>query len=652
LAQAVTHSAPQSSPLRSLWQRQLPHYPETGPRTFYLGVVVLATIILYYEAYVGGSVATQVATDFHMSLKFLIMVSVIANLAGAFASLIAGLADRWGRANLVAFGLLATGLLTLFALPHASNKGTYMFLAAVVGVVEGMTLVATPALIRDFSPQLGRASAMGFWTLGPVLGSLIVTEVSSHTLQSHPDWQFQYYVAGVVGLIVWAIAFLGLRELAPSLRDQLMVSMQDRALIEARAAGIDPEEAISHGWRQMLTPSIIGPAFAISIFLLFYYIMVGFLVVYFATNFGYTPARANGLGNWYWIANAIALVVAGVVSDKLRVRKPLMVFGGVASAVGVAIFAVLATHPHTSYYTFAWLFVLISTTSGIAYCAWMAAFTETVEKKNPAATAHGLAVWGWTIRMVVVVSLVAFMFVVTAASTLVDHGAQVATLAAKYKTQLATIAKVDPATMAALQKNPADPAAGAKAVSEISGVSVAQVAAVAQIEAKYPQQIETLQAIDTQTATGLFLSPTTQLQVKAIGEIAQRLNVSPAVAGQRLTAVGAVPKVDLLTLAQSGTKVATAAAELKAAGTIPPADAAYLAKYGAKTEKAAKDSPKQWQTWWWVCFAGQLLFLPFIFLLAGRWSPRRAREDALAHEQAVQRELAALGSQEGAGARA
>jgi MFS family permease len=635
------------SGMRALWQRQLPHYPENGPRTLYLGVVVLATIVLYYELYVGGAVATQVAHDFHMSLKFLIGVSIAGNAAGAFASLAAGLADRWGRSNLVAFGLLGTGLLTLLALPHSPSKGWLMFFTALVGVVEGLALVATPALIRDFSPQLGRASAMGFWTLGPVIGSLVVTEVSSHTLGSHPDWRFQYYVAGVVGLIVWAIAMVGMRELAPQLRDQLMVSLRDRALIEARAKGIDPDEAVGHGWRQMLTPSIVGPAFAISIFLLFYYIMVGFLVVYFATNYGYTPERANGLGNWYWIANAIALVVTGAISDRLRVRKPFMLVGALVSAVGLAIFAVLATHQKTGYYTFAWLFVLIAVAGGVAYCSWMAAFTETVESKNPAATAHGLAVWGWTIRMVVVVSLVAFMFVVTAASTLVDRGPTVQTLAAKYKSQLATVAKVDPATMGALQKNPNDQAAGIKAVSEISGVPGADVVKVATIEATYPQQVQTLSALSPATAQGLFLNPNDQaLQAKAVGEIATKLRVPPTEAVTRLVATSKVPRDALITLGTYGTKVAAATAALKATATIPPADAAYLAKYGAKVQKAAVDSPKQWQKWWWVCFAGQILFLPFIFLLTGRWSPGRARRDAQEHEAAVQRELAALGLDE------
>lgn len=38
---------------------------------------------------------------------------------------------------------------------------------------------------------------------------------------------------------------------------------------------------------------------------------------------------------------------------------------------------------------------------------------------------------------------------------------------------------------------------------------------------------------------------------------------------------------------------------------------------------------------YWVCVGGEIVFLPLILLLAGRWSPRRAREDAEAHERMV-----------------
>ena len=42
--------------LSSLIHRQLDSYPNTGPRVLFLGITVLATITLYYELYVGGSV--------------------------------------------------------------------------------------------------------------------------------------------------------------------------------------------------------------------------------------------------------------------------------------------------------------------------------------------------------------------------------------------------------------------------------------------------------------------------------------------------------------------------------------------------------------------------------------------------------------------
>ena len=43
-------------------------------------------------------------------------------LIGAFGSLFAGLADRYGRANMVVFGLLAVGLVVTFALPNRDQQ--------------------------------------------------------------------------------------------------------------------------------------------------------------------------------------------------------------------------------------------------------------------------------------------------------------------------------------------------------------------------------------------------------------------------------------------------------------------------------------------------------------------------------------------------
>jgi MFS family permease len=154
-----------------LWKRQLSAYPDTGPRTVYLAITVLATITLYYELYVGASVSTLLLTNLHMSFTFYVLILAFGNLIGAFGSLFAGITDRLGRANLVVGGLLLTGIFVAFILPAATSKWFFGIAFFVVGLIEGVCLVATPALIRDFSPQVGRATAMGFWTSGPVLGT-------------------------------------------------------------------------------------------------------------------------------------------------------------------------------------------------------------------------------------------------------------------------------------------------------------------------------------------------------------------------------------------------------------------------------------------------------------------------------------------------
>jgi ACS family D-galactonate transporter-like MFS transporter len=628
--------------LRRLWDRSLPHYPETGPRSVYLAITVLATVVLYYELYVGGAVATQIIAEFGFSFTAFVFVSVIGNAVGAFASLFAGLADRWGRANLVVGGLLITGLIIAFGLPNAPNKTVYTVLFAVLSFVEGVVLVATPALIRDFSPQVGRGVAMGFWTLGPVLGSLVVTTVSSNTLDSHPDWRFQFYVCGIAGLVVFLIALVGLRELSPALRDQLMVSMRDRALIEARAAGIDPEQALKGSWRQMLRFDVVGSAFAISIFLLLYYILVGFAVVYFATVYGYSEARANGLANWYWVANAIALVVTGVLTDRFRVRKPFMIVGTAIGLVGSVLFALAATDPETDYYTIAVYFILAASGGGMAYVAWMASFTETVERHNPAATATGLAIWGWILRIVVTASLAIFTLVVPATSILVDQGTRVKEIVDAHPQEVAVLSAIDPDTSAALQADPNDLDALSTALGAVArqqGASDAEADAVSAAVKERAPQLGAAQAIAPATLGALQLNPLDQAaQASAVGDIMSGLGVDQATAVQLLTSL-ADPAVqqDLAQIISYGTTL-TSASE-----AIPADDLAYLSEHGEEVAQAQEDNGEQWQRWWWVCIAGQVLFLPFVFVMAGRWSPAKAKQDELEHEQRVQQELAALG---------
>jgi len=459
---------------------------------------------------------------------------------------------------------------------------------------------------------------MGFWTLGPVLGSLVVSVVVSSS-SSTSTWQHQYLISGIIGLVVFAVALVGLRELSPRLRDQLMVSSKDRALIEARAQGLDLGEALRRPFRQMLKLDILGSAFAISVFLITYYVAVGFFPVFFETIFGYSQSKANGLGNWFWAFNAAALLVVGFLSDLVRVRKPFMVLGAVGAIIFTTLFALRATHPETSHTTFVILLSLIAVSLGTAFAPWMASFTETVERRNPALIATGLAVWGLIIRIVIAVSIFFVPKVVTTVTPLVEKGpvvegvlanpapvgtttiGQVATAAAAnpdVTAKLKAINSRDGALLGALQANPA----------------VAEKLAAGAAAGKTPTSAE-LEAIEQAIGPEAFA----QLQQPTA---AADLKYVSTVATEKLGAA------NFAALSAPTPALTEALATLEANG--PP------------VQEAAADSPEQWRTYFFVGVGGEVVFIPLILLMAGFWDPRKAKRAEQEHEAMVAAELERL----------
>jgi len=627
-----------------LWRRQLDSYPDTGPRVLFLAITVLATITLYYELYVGGSVSTLILANLHMSFTFFVLALAFGALIGAFGSLFAGLADRYGRANLVVFGLLFTAVFVAFIIPTATNKWVYVVETFVVGFVEGICLVATPALIRDFSPQIGRAAAMGFWTSGPVVGSLIVSVVGTNTVPAVVTntrfWTHEYRICGIAGLVVFVIALVGLRELSPRLRDQLMVTMRDRLLVEARAKGIDVESMLHHPFRQLLKADVVVSSIAISIFLLIYYSAVAFLVIYMVYVFGFTVKDANGLGNWEWGLNVAAVILIGIVSDLLRVRKPFMVVGGAAAAVMTVVFLLQFGH-HPSYYAMAAIVAALSFCLGVAYVPWMASFTETVEARNPALIATGLAIWGWIIRIVVFLAYLIIPVMITSVTPLVNYGATVSAYATTYKSEIAfatthasivaTAQKIPPSVLT-IAKTDAVQLANAQKFAPELAVIQANPALFAKLAA-YPNPAKIPPALAAQAVTaagggakGLAILSTIDANSAAISGV--------IAAGPQLTKV-APYAADL-------TAIAPYSAQLTALSKVPSPVFPYLKAHGAAVTKAAAGIAGQWRDWWWVCFGGMIFFLLTIPLLRGRWSPRAARRDEEAHEQLVASELAKL----------
>jgi len=608
---------------RRLSSRQLLVYPGTAARITYLSITVLSTVMLYYELYVGGSVSTLLLANLNVSFKFYITTLAVGNLIGAFGSLFAGLGDRWGRATMVVCGLFVTGYMTFFVLPTANTKWWFAGESFAVGLVEGICLVATPALIRDFSPQVGRATAMGFWTSGPVLGSLIVSVVGSNTIPNVVTdtrfWTHEYYICGAAGMIVFVIAFLGLRELSPALRDQLMVTTRDRVLIEAKAKGMSESDiaaALRHPFRQLVKIDVIVSAVAVSAMLLFYYTAVVGSLIYLTTVFGFSVKNANGLGNWNWGFNAIGVIVIGLISDRFRVRKPFMVIGGLVGAAMVVVYLEQAGH-HPGYYTVAIMLAILAFGLGVAYTPWMASFTETVEARNPALTATGLAIWGLILRIVVAISFFILPVVVTTVSPVVDYGTTVQTYATTYGSEL-KFGQTHPQIVALAQKDSAQLALAQKFKPELTVIQNNQ--ALFTKLATYPSTASTPPKLISQAVaaagggtTGLSILETISANEAAINSV-----------------VAVAPQLQQL---------APYSSQLTALSKMPSYVVPYMKAHATAVQNALAAAPAQWKRWYWACFGGIIFFLLCIPLVRGRWSPRNARRDEAEHEAMVQAEL-------------
>ena len=112
------------------------------------------------------------------------------------------------------------------------------------------------------------------------------------------------------------------------------------------------------------------------------------------------------------------------------------------------------------------------------FAPWIASYTETVEEKNPALVATGLALWGWSLRIVVGLSFIFLPLVITSVNPIVDnlpvadtviHGQSISDFVAENPAVIA-FASSHGALLALLAK---DPAAAAAVAADPSAANIA-----------------------------------------------------------------------------------------------------------------------------------------------------------------------------------
>jgi len=384
-----------------LWHRDLGRYPTGGYRIFLLAIVVLANIIFTWTVYAGNAATTVIFPHWGMTLNYYSDLLVIAGVCGGLAAYVTSFGDKWGRANMVVIGLAINAVFALWAVPDAPSKTWYSVFTCLLYLADGAIFVGTPALVRDFSPQLQRGLAMGFWTLGPVAGFFVLSVVANSYLPkvvTFANWQQLYRFSGYAAIVMFVVCLFLLRELSPGLRSQRMAALHEHVLVEARARGLDLDDLRKNRWRQMLHVNTILSPIAINLFLVIYLTAIAYFVFYLPEFLGFSLNSFNGLQEIYWGVDIVGLLVFGWISDRLMVRKPFMVIG--AAALIVAIVLLMNAKHGVSFTTMALILSLLSASLACGYGPWFASFTETLEHHNPALIATGSSLYGFATRLV------------------------------------------------------------------------------------------------------------------------------------------------------------------------------------------------------------------------------------------------------------
>ncbi len=388
-----------------LLQRDLEYYPGTLLRIWYLTLIVAATIVLYGDGSITSTVLPLVLHAFHLSLAGYSLFAVIAILLSAPVSLLGSLSDRIGRANIIIFGLFVCSWIML-GVTLTTTLPAFLALLGIFICLEAMLYVVAPALVRDFSPRLRRATAMGFWLIGPIGGLILATGTSSLMLARFDAWQYPYALVGVIGLLVFLLCLLGLRELSAPLRNQVIVSAQEKDRVEAQARLAVPAPHTRGAWRQVLRLPVLLGAIGYPLYQFMVVTVITFFPLYLSSSAGFPLAQADAMLSVFWVMYGGAALLVGVICDLTMVRKPYILLGCIGTMIATLLLVANTGHPISSLLIIIVL-CLLGIGNGITGVSWMAGFTEMVEQVSPALVATGLSVLGFFQRFFTVVIFLA-----------------------------------------------------------------------------------------------------------------------------------------------------------------------------------------------------------------------------------------------------
>jgi MFS family permease len=281
---------------------------------------------------IGGTLlfpffALYITQKFNVGMTEAGVLLGLSSLFGLIGSTIGGaLTDKFGRKQLILFGLIFSALSTL-TFGFVNDLNTLYPLMVVVGLLSSVAHPAHDAMIADILPESRRQEGFGVlrvagnlaWIIGPTIGGIV----------ANIDFFYLFVIDAVISCVVAVIVFRLIPETKP--------------------------EAQSHTESESIWQSLIGYRVAIKdlaymafivacmLMLIVYQQMYSSLSVYLRDNHGTSP---SGYG-FLMTTSAITVIFFQIwVSRVIKFRSPflMMALGTVFYMIGFTLFGVVTVY--------------------------------------------------------------------------------------------------------------------------------------------------------------------------------------------------------------------------------------------------------------------------------------------------------------------
>src|ERR1700729_1104829 len=185
-------------------------------RSWYPGYVLtmlgLVSVLNYYDRNLIAILVEPMKRDLHLSDANIGLLSGIgfALMYSLLGIPVARLADRYGRARVLAASLAVWSLMTVLS-GRAINYTTMLLARVGVGVGEAAGLPASHALVADYFSPASRGKALSVIGICGALG-IAVSLAAGGYISDWRGWRVAFYVGGVPGLALSALLFLTVRD--------------------------------------------------------------------------------------------------------------------------------------------------------------------------------------------------------------------------------------------------------------------------------------------------------------------------------------------------------------------------------------------------------------------------------------------------------